>query len=62
MNIQFEKGEMVVIHSEGSVDRYQKSDLLEHRSMRDQEISEIQDEISLINTYILNIESSIGAN
>ena len=60
MIINFKKGEMLVQHSTGHVDKYQRLDIENLKTQEESLIRESQEKIKALNEYISKITLSIG--
>lgn len=62
MKTEYKQGEMIITHDTGHVDRYNRLDLERQRELLEQDRTETQNKIAVINSDISKINSSIGAN
>ena len=58
MKVTFEKGQMIIEHPGGHIDKYAKQDLLLQKELEQQIQNEVVGRINNLNATIINIERS----
>lgn len=60
MKIEFEKGEMIVTHPSGHVDRYQRSDIDMQKIRVQEQIDELKFVLDILTNCAIKIQNSLG--